>query len=171
MVGSAGDGDSQLAILRVARVLFEAAPSDAAEPVPEWIRKLIAAQASIHERMGVIGDEDGISRAEKILHACLLSRPHALDAYLEVLTAEDRSADSLMALSAVASYAVSLPSYEGKSTRWTSRCSGLRLGGCGQGTRDMNGFDLLFIRGTGARIFEIPKDLNSIMVRGVNNWS
>jgi len=117
-VGSAGDGDSQLAILRVARVLFEAAPSDAAEAVPEWIRKLIAAQASIHERMGVIGDEGVISRAEKILHACLMSRPPFLNTYLEVLTAEEKSADSLMALSAVASFAVSLPSYEGKFVRW-----------------------------------------------------
>jgi len=85
--------------------------------VPEWIRKLIAAQASIHEIIGVVGEEGVIARAEKILHACLVSRPHLLDAYLEVLTAEDRSADSLMALSAVASFAVGLPSYEGKSVR------------------------------------------------------
>ena len=114
MVGSAGDGDSQLAILRVARVLFEAAPSDAAEATPEWTRKLIAAQASVHERIGVIGNKSVNARAEKILHACLVSRPHLLGEYLQVLTAEDKSGDSLVALSAVSSFAVSLPSYEGK---------------------------------------------------------
>lgn len=115
MVGSAGDGDSQLAILRVARVLIEAAaPADAEQGVPEWFRKLIAAQASVHDKMGRVGDQGLISQAEKILQACFKSRPYALDVYLDVLTAEDRSSDSLMALSAASSFAVGLPSYEGK---------------------------------------------------------
>lgn len=115
MVGSAGDGDSQLAILRVARVLIEAAaPADDEEGVPEWVRKLIAAQASVHEKMGGMGDEDLISRAERILQACLKSRRYLLDVYLDVLTAEERSSESLMALSAACSFAVGLPSYDGK---------------------------------------------------------
>lgn len=130
MAGSAGDGDSQLAVLRVARVLIEAAaPADAAvEGVPEWVRKLIAAQASVHEKMGVIGDEGLISRAERILQACLKSRPYVLDVYLDVLTADDRSSDSLMALSAASSFAVGLPSYEGKLCGW------MDLRGCKSGT-------------------------------------
>ncbi|CAM9323776.1 unnamed protein product [Ectocarpus sp. 6 AP-2014] len=111
---SASDGNSQLAILRVACVLVEAAaPADAGEGVPEWIRKLIAAQASVHERVGAIGDEDNSAKAEGLLHKCLKMRPGLLDVYLEVLTAEDRSSDSLMALSAIASFAVGLPAYEG----------------------------------------------------------
>lgn len=115
MVGSAGDGDSQLAILRVARVLIEgAAPADAEAGVPEWARKLIAAQASVHEKMGRMGDEGLISRAERILQACLTSRRYLLDVYLDVLTAEDRSSESLMALSAASSFAIGLSSYEGK---------------------------------------------------------
>lgn len=115
MVGSAGDADSQLAILRVVRVLMEAAaPADAQEGVPEWARKLIVAQASVHEKMGGIGDEDLISRAERILKACVKSRPYLLDVYLDVLAAEDRSSESLMALSAASSVAVGLRSYEGE---------------------------------------------------------
>lgn len=116
MVGSAADGNSQLAILRVARVLIEnAAPADTeVGAVPEWVRKLIIAQACVHDRMGGIGDEGLISQAERILQACLKSRPYVLDVYLDVLTAEDRSSESLMALSAASFFAVGLPSYEGK---------------------------------------------------------
>ena len=115
MVGSAGDGDSQLTLLRVARVLIEAAaPVDAEAEVPEWVRKLIAAQASVHEKIGRMDDEGLISRAERMLQACLKSRGYLLDTYLDVLTAEDRSSKSLMALAAASSFAIRLPSYEGK---------------------------------------------------------
>ncbi|CAN0466401.1 unnamed protein product, partial [Ectocarpus sp. 12 AP-2014] len=111
---SASDGNSQLAILRVACVLVEAAaPADAGEGVPEWVRKLIAAQAYVHERVGAIGDEDNSAKAEGLLHRCLKMRPGLLDVYLEELTAEDKSSDSLMVLSAIASFAVDLPAYEG----------------------------------------------------------
>lgn len=105
--------------LRVARILVEAAaPTDAGEIVPEWVRKLILAQASAHDRVGRIED-DGVtlSRATRMLHACLKSRPHLLDLYLEVLTVEGRSSDSLLALSAVYSFAAGLPSHKGKFRR------------------------------------------------------
>lgn len=91
-----------------------AAPAGAEEGVPEWVRKLIAAQASVHERVGATGDEGNIAKAEGLLHRCLKMRPGLLDMYLEVLTAEDRSNDSLMALSAITSVAVALPVYEGE---------------------------------------------------------
>lgn len=113
---AAADGDSLLVTLRVARVLVEAAaPTDAGEAVPEWVRKLIVAQACAHDRLGAIGDDGvALSRAARMLHACLKSRPHLLAVYLEVLTAEGRSSDSLLALSAVYSFAVGLPLHEGK---------------------------------------------------------
>lgn len=115
MVGSAGDGGSQLAILRVARVLIEtAAPADAEKGIPEWVRKLIATQASVHDKVGGRGDKGLISSAERVLQACLKARPYLFDVYLDFLTAEDRSSESLMALSAVSLFAVGQPSYEGK---------------------------------------------------------
>ena len=122
MVGSAGDGDSQLAILRVARVLVEtAAPANAGDGVPEWVKKLIAAQASVHEKMGAMGDERLTAHAERVLRACFKSRRYFLDVYLDVLTSEDRSSESLMALSAACSFAVGLTSCEGKLWGWVGQ--------------------------------------------------
>lgn len=116
MVASANDVESQLAILRVARVLVEAAaPTKAEDGMPEWVHRLIVVQASVHERMGVMSQELDLARAEKILHICLKARPLLLDTYVEVLTAEDRSSESVLALSAITSFAAGLPEYSGKT--------------------------------------------------------
>ncbi|CAN0109074.1 unnamed protein product, partial [Scytosiphon promiscuus] len=106
MVPSATDVETQLAILRVARALVEAGvPSRAEDGVPEWVQRLIVVQASVHERIGLGGNRLDLSRAEKILHICLKARPLLLDTYLEVLTTENRSGESLLALSAITSFA------------------------------------------------------------------
>lgn len=116
MVTAAADGKAQLAILRTARVLVDAAaPASAEEEVPEWLRTLIAAQARLHERMGASGDARALSRAAGVLEGCLKFRPHLLGVYLDVLAAEDRSCDSLVALSAVTAFALALPSRDGES--------------------------------------------------------
>lgn len=119
MAASAADAASLLATLRVARILVEAAaPTDAGEVVPEWVRKLIVAQASAHDRVVGIGDDGGsLAQATRMLHACLKSRPHLLDVYLEVLTAEGRSSVSLLALSAVYSFTAGLPLHRGRLCR------------------------------------------------------
>lgn len=115
MVPLAADGKAQLAILRVARVLIEtAAPTQAQAEVPEWVRRLICAQALVHERIGASGDARIHSRAARILEGCLRSRPHLIDVYLDVLTADDRSGGNLVALSAVTSFALSRPLHKGE---------------------------------------------------------
>lgn len=118
LVPSATDVESQLAILRIARVLLAGAPSEAEDGVPEWVQRLIVVQASVHERMGVTGNARDLSRAEGILHTCIKARPLLLDTYVEVLTAEDRSSESLLALSAITSFAAGLPGYDGKLFGW-----------------------------------------------------
>lgn len=115
MVTLAADGEAQLAILRVARVLLDAAaPADPCEEVPEWVRKLIATQGCVHEKIGAIDDRRILSTAARILEGGLKCHPHLLELYLDVLTAEERSSDSIVALSAVTTFALSLPQYKGE---------------------------------------------------------
>lgn len=133
IVASAADAASLLVTLRVARILVEAAaPTDTGEVVPEWVRKLIVAQASAFDRVVGIGDDGGtLARATRMLHACLKSRPHLLAVYLEVLTAEGRSRDSLLALSAVYSFAAGLPLHKGRLCRITCEIPALyRFAAC-----------------------------------------
>lgn len=119
MVPFATDGKAQLAILRVTRVLVEtAAPTQAQAEVPEWVRRLISFQARVHERIGASGDARFRSRAARSLEGCLRSRPHLLEVYLDVLTADDRSGDCLVALSAVTSFALSRPLHKGELIIW-----------------------------------------------------
>lgn len=115
MAPSATDSVSQLAVLRVARTVLRAAPSTTAdEEVPEWLRNVIATQAYVHERIGAGGNGGVLSTASKILTGCLKSQPYLLGVYLDTLTAEDKSGESLVALSAITAFAVGLPQYEGE---------------------------------------------------------
>lgn len=114
IVASATDRQALFAILRIARLLLEAAePAAAGEALPDWVRKLIVAQACVCERLGVIGDERLLSRGVRILETVLKSKPHLMEVYLDVLTDEERSGESLVALSAVTAFALALPQYEG----------------------------------------------------------
>lgn len=115
MVASAANGKFQLAILGISRVLMKTAtPAETEKEVPEWLRKLVMAQASVMERVGAAGDERTLSRATKILEGGLKSHAYLLDVYLDVLTTEENSGNSLVALSAVAAFALALPQYNGK---------------------------------------------------------
>lgn len=115
MATSAADGEAQLAILRVARALLEvAAPADTETDQPEWIRKLVVAQACIQERIGMVGDGSLLLKASNILQGGLRSHPILLEVYLDTLTAEESSNKSLVALSAVTSFALHLPQYNGE---------------------------------------------------------
>lgn len=115
MVTSAADGAGQLAILRVGQVLIKAAvPTDMSDPVPDWVRKVILLQACVLERIGSRYEESLLHKASKIFRGGLRARPQLLATYLNLLAVEERSSDSLVALSAVVGFSRDLPLYDGK---------------------------------------------------------
>lgn len=116
MAAATADSTGQLSIVRIAQVLIETAvPTDVSENMPDWIGKLVVVQACVLEKMGSGGKEAALSKAAKIVQGGLRSRARLLGVYLDVLTAEDSSGDSLVALGAVAVYCRALPSYDGGS--------------------------------------------------------
>lgn len=117
------DITEQLSIVRIAQVLIEAAvPIDVSEIMPDWIGKLVVVQAGVLEKISFGGKEAALSKAAKIVQGGLKSRSQLLGVYLDVLAAEDRSGDSLVALGAIAVYCRALPSYDGGSMKCGSYC-------------------------------------------------
>lgn len=109
-----------MAIVRITLLLILAVvPTDVSASMPDWIGKLIVLQACVLERMALWEKEAALSKAAKIIQGGLRSRPHLLEVYLDVLAAEDKSGDNLIALGVVTDYCRALPSYsDGKSIRW-----------------------------------------------------
>lgn len=116
MASSAGDSAGQLAILHVGRVLVEAAvPTGEVGNISEWIEKLVVVQACVLETVAARGQESVVLKAVRIVKGGLKSRPQVLPVYLDVLAAENKSGDCLVALSAVAVYSRALPLFDGES--------------------------------------------------------